>query len=67
MDQVKLLYGKRSELRGSPPYRVFDMKLERRILQGVQALTLWVRKAEEVLKLHREQSDKNTIHRWLRY
>lgn len=65
--QVKELYGKKSELKGSPLRRIFDMRLSQHIKQGVQSLELWIGKAEEVLKLHREESDKNTIDRWLRY
>ena len=37
------------------------MRLSKRIKQGIQSLTLWVGKAEEVPKLHREEADKNTI------
>ena len=67
IDQVKELYGKQSEVRGSPYFKIFNMTLDRRVRQGVHSLRLWVGKAEEVLKLHREEADKNTMHRWLRY
>ena len=65
VDQVKYLYKKKNELRGSPLRRIFHMQLSRRIKLGIQSLTLWIGKAEEVLKLHREEADKNTIDRWL--
>ena len=65
VEQVIQLYKKRDELRGSPYRRIFSMKLSQRKKMGIQSLTLWVGKAEEVLKLHREEADKNTITRWL--
>ena len=63
--QVQELYGKKLELRGSPLRKIFNMSLSQRLKQGVQSLELWVGKAEEVLKLHREEADKNTLDRWL--
>ena len=63
--RVKCLYKHKRELKGSPMRKVFQMSLEKRVKQGIQVLTLWIGKAEEVLKLHREAADKNTITRWL--
>ena len=65
VEQVKALYRKKSELNGSPYRRIFAMRVSQRIKMGIQSLTLWVGKAEEVLKLHREEADRNTIRRWL--
>ena len=65
VDQVKILYKNKTELRGSPLLQIFNMQLSQRIKLGIQSLTLWIGKAEEVLKLHREEADKNTIDRWL--
>ena len=65
VERVRMLYGKREELKGSPLRLVFAMRMSQRIKLGVQALTLWMGKAEEVLKLHREEAEKNTIDRWL--
>ena len=52
VEQVKSLYRKKSELNGSPYRRIFAMRISQRIKMGIQSLTLWVGKAEEVLKLH---------------
>ena len=65
VELTKELYKHKQELRGSPFRLIFNMKLSKRISQGIQSLTLWVGKAEEVLKLHREEADKNTLDRWL--
>ena len=65
VELTKELYKQKNDLRGSPYRRIFNMKLSKRISHGIQSLTLWVGKAEEVLKLHREEADKNTLDRWL--
>ena len=65
VEQVKILYSHKCTLRRSPYRHIFAMNLNKRIKMGIQSLILWVGKAEEVLKLHREEADKNTIHRWL--
>ena len=63
--KVKSLYGKKEELRGTTNFKIFDMPLYKRIRFGVQSITLWIGMAEEVLRLHRENVAKNTLHHWL--
>ena len=65
VEQVRCLYKKKKELSGTPLRKVFNMSVEKRVRQGVHSLILWIGKAEEVLKLHREESDKTTIDRWI--
>ena len=65
LDQVKQLYTHKQELKGSKYRLIFKMSLPQRLKSGIQSLTLWIGKAEEVLRLHREEADKNTISRWL--
>lgn len=64
--RVRYLYGKQEELRGSLSRRIFEMDLGKRIKLGIHSLRLWIGKAEEVLKLHREEADRNMIDRWIR-
>ena len=64
-NQIKALYGKRNELRGSKNRKIFDMPLAKRLGLGIQASILWIGLAEEVLKRHREYMTKNTITHWL--
>lgn len=64
-NQVKQLYGKRRETTQKQKKNLYSVPLEKRLKFGVQALTLWVGKAEEVLKLNREQAAKYTIPHWL--
>ena len=63
--QVEEIYKKRRTIKGEDAKRLFAIPMKKRMKFGIQALTLWVGKAEEVLKLNREQADKYTIHRWL--
>ena len=65
VEQVRCLYKKKKELSGNPLRKVFNMCVEKRLQQGVHSLILWIGKAEEVIILHREESDKTTIDRWL--
>ena len=64
-EKVKSLYKKKGELRGTQNFKIFDMPMYKRLRFGIQSITLWVGMAEEVLKLHRENAVKNTIHHWL--
>ena len=63
--KARLLYGKKEEIRGTKNYRIFEMPLYKRLRFGIQSITLWVGMAEEVLKLHRENATRRTIHTWL--
>ena len=65
--QVKELYKRKKEVRGTRYKQIFKIQMKKRVKFGVQALTLWVGKTEEVLKLMRETEGKHTIHRWLKY
>ena len=64
-EKVRSLYKKKSELKGTNNYKIFDMPLYKRLRFGIQSITLWAGMAEEVLKLHRENAVKNTLHHWL--
>ena len=63
--QIKGLYKQRKELPESKKRRIFDMPLEKRLHMGIQSSTLWIGLAEEVLRRHREQLARNTLHHWL--
>ena len=52
-------------IQGTHNLRIFDMPLYKRLRFGIQSITLWVGMVEDVLKLHRENPTKNTIHSWL--
>ena len=64
-EQVKKIYAKRREMSEKQRKNLFGVPLEKRMKFGVQALILWIGKAEEVLKLNREQAAKYMIHQWL--
>ena len=63
--QVEKLYKRKRELNGKQARLLYAIPLVKRLKYGVQALTLWIGKVEEVLKLNREQAEKYTIRRWL--
>ena len=62
---IKGLYGKKKELNKKMRRRVFSMPLEKRLRMGIQSSTIWVKLAEEVLRRHRDNLSKNTLHHWL--
>ena len=63
--QIKGLYKQRKELPESKKRRIFDMPLDKRLQMGIHSSTLWIGLAEEVLRRHREQLARNTLHHWL--
>lgn len=63
--KVKELYRMKNEIRGTKNYKIFDMPQYKRLRFGIQSITIWVEMAEEVLRLHRENMARNTIHTWL--
>ena len=64
-EQVKKIYRRRKEVTKTQEDNLFKVPLTQRLKFGIQALTLWVGKAEEVLRMNREQAAKYTIHHWL--
>ena len=63
--QVEQLYKNKKEMDGKQARLLYAVPIKQRLKYGVQALTLWIGKVEEVLKMNREQADKYTIRRWL--
>ena len=63
--KVRQLYKCKETLRGTKNYKIFEMPLYKRLRYGIQSITLWVGMAEEVLKLHRENTTKMIIVHWL--
>ena len=63
--QVRGLYARRGELHGHPNKKIYDMPMKKRLRMGIQSTKIWVGLAEEVLRLHRENATKNTLHHWL--
>ena len=63
--QVGQLYQKKKEMDRKQARLLYAVPKVQRLKYGVQALTLWIGKVEEVLKLNREQVEKYTICRWL--
>jgi hypothetical protein len=63
--RVGLLYKQKGQLRGHKNSSIFDLPMEKRQNMGVQATVLWIGMAEEVLRLHRENATKSTLHQWL--
>ena len=62
---MKKIYRRRKEVTKTQEDNLFKVPLTQRLKFGIQALTLWVGKAEEVLRMNREQAAKYTIHHWL--
>ena len=63
--QVSKLYRMKDELKGTPNKGIFDLPQEKRKKMGIQSTKIWIGMAEEVLRLHRENAIKYTIHQWL--
>jgi hypothetical protein len=64
-EQVKELYKEKRNVRGTKNGGIFDLPLEKRQKMGIHSTKLWIGMAEEVLRLHRENATKLTLHQWL--